>query len=56
LAELAEVNSQLGNHEEAQANRQAARIIVEQIAESLREVGLAEAFMNQPRVQRLMHT
>ena len=56
LADLAEVNSNLGNHEEAQANREAARRIVEQIAGSLREVGLTEAFMNQPRVRRLMHT
>jgi tetratricopeptide (TPR) repeat protein len=56
LAELAEVNSNLGNQEEAQANRESARRIVEQIAESLREVGLSESFMNQFRVQRLMHT
>jgi tetratricopeptide (TPR) repeat protein len=55
LAELAEVNSNLGNHEEAQANREGARQIVERIAESLREVGLQDSFLNQPRLQKLMH-
>ena len=54
LAELADINSTLGNHEEAQAKRNAARRIAEQIAESLNAVGLTEAFLSQPRVQRLM--
>ncbi len=56
LADLADVNSKLGDDMQAQANRQGARQIVQRIAESLREIGLTESFMNQPRVQRLMHT
>ena len=55
LAELADLHSQLGNYEEAQVNRVAARRIVEQIAESLREVGLTEPFLSQARVQRLLN-
>jgi tetratricopeptide (TPR) repeat protein len=54
LADLAEVNSKLGNSNEAEANRQAARGIVAQIADSLREIGLRESFLNQPRVRALM--
>jgi predicted ATPase/class 3 adenylate cyclase len=54
LENLASVNSKLGNHTEAEANREAARALVQQIAESLREVGLTESFLNQPRVQGLM--
>jgi hypothetical protein len=54
LADLADVNSKLGNHEEAKANRKVARGIVEEIAESLREIGLRDSFLNQPRVQRLI--
>jgi class 3 adenylate cyclase/tetratricopeptide (TPR) repeat protein len=54
LADLADVNSKLGNHKEAEANRAAACRIAEQIAESLQEVGLSESFLNQPRVKELM--
>ncbi|HEY9527807.1 MAG TPA: adenylate/guanylate cyclase domain-containing protein [Anaerolineales bacterium] len=54
LAELAEVNERLGNHQEAETNRETARLILEQIAESLREVGLRDSFLNQTRVQKLM--
>jgi len=54
LAELADVNSKLGNQKEAKANRAAACRIAEQIAESLQEVGLSESFLNQPRVKELM--
>ena len=54
LVEMAFVHSKLGNHQEAAGNREAARRIVEQIAESLREVGLRDSFLNQPRVQKLM--
>jgi tetratricopeptide (TPR) repeat protein len=54
LADLATVNLKLGNQKEAQSNHQEARMIVEQIAESLREVGLRDSFLNQPRVQKLM--
>jgi tetratricopeptide (TPR) repeat protein len=54
LVELAEVNSKLGNQKEADLNRGQARKIVEQIAESLREVGLRESFLEQPRVRALI--
>ena len=54
LASLAEVNSKLGIHKEAEANRKEARGIIKRIAESLHEVGLSELFLNQPRVQKLM--
>jgi len=54
LMDLADVNSKLGNVEEAEANLAKARRIAEQIAESLREVGLRDSFLNQPRVQKLM--
>jgi tetratricopeptide (TPR) repeat protein len=54
LAESADINSQLGNYEEARVNREAALKIVEKIAESLREIGLRDSFLKQPRVQRLM--
>ena len=50
LAELAET---CGRPEEAAASRKAALRIVEEIAESLREIGLADSFLNQPRVQKL---
>jgi tetratricopeptide (TPR) repeat protein len=55
LAGLAEVNSRLGRHQEAEANRESARRIMEQITESLHEVGLRESFLSQPRVQALMY-
>jgi tetratricopeptide (TPR) repeat protein len=54
LAELAEINERLGNHQEAKTNRETARLILEQIAESLREVGLRDSFLNQTRVRKLM--
>ncbi len=54
LASLADIQAELGNEKEAQASLAEAREIVEQIAESLREVGLAESFLNQPRVQKVM--
>ncbi len=54
LADLSTVNLKMGNDKEAEVNRQAARAIIQQIAESLREVGLSESFLNQPRVQKLM--
>jgi hypothetical protein len=54
LVGLAEVNSKLGKHKEAGLNRGQARKIVEQIAESLREVGLRESFQEQPRVMSLL--
>jgi class 3 adenylate cyclase/tetratricopeptide (TPR) repeat protein len=54
LVELADVNSELGNHEEAQANQEKAHRIIERIAESLYEMGLRTLFLNQPRIQKLM--
>ena len=54
LAKLADVHAKLGNDKEAEANLAEARGIVERIADSLREVGLAESFLNQPRVQKVM--
>jgi tetratricopeptide (TPR) repeat protein len=54
LASLATVNSKLGKYKEAEAILEEARTIIQQTAESLREVGLSESFLNQPRVQKLM--
>ncbi|HLF75375.1 MAG TPA: hypothetical protein VI524_13555, partial [Anaerolineales bacterium] len=54
LAGLADVSSQLGQQDEAGACQKKARQIVEAIAEELREVGLRELFLDQPRVQALM--
>jgi tetratricopeptide (TPR) repeat protein len=54
LADLAEVHAQLGDPEAAQADRAEAKRIVEQIADSLREIGLRESFLSQPRVRELM--
>jgi predicted ATPase/class 3 adenylate cyclase len=54
LASLADVYVKLGNEKEAESNRAEAREIVEQIAESLREIGLHDSFLNQPRVQKFM--
>ncbi|MBI3739926.1 MAG: AAA family ATPase [Chloroflexi bacterium] len=54
LASLAVVNSKLGNEKEAEANRREARAIIEQVAESLREIGLRDSFLSRPQVQALM--
>jgi class 3 adenylate cyclase/tetratricopeptide (TPR) repeat protein len=54
LANLSTVNFKLGKDEEAEANRKEARAIIQQIAESLHEIGLSESFLNQPRIQALM--
>jgi tetratricopeptide (TPR) repeat protein len=54
LANLAEVDAKLGRHEQANANLEQARKIVEQIADSLTEVGLRETFLGQPRVRVLL--
>ena len=53
LASLSTVNSKLGNHKEAEENREEARMIIQQIADSLREIGLSESFLNQPQVKML---
>jgi hypothetical protein len=54
LESLASVNSKLGKPTEAEANREAARVIIQQIAESLHKVGLSESFLNQPRILALL--
>lgn len=54
LASLSITNTQLGRDEEAEKNQKEARALMQQIAESLQEVGLRESFLNQPRVQALM--
>jgi len=51
---LATVNSKLGKQKEAEDSLVEGRKIVEQMAESLREIGLHDSFLNQPRVQKLM--
>ena len=53
LADLANVNTMLENHQEAEANWVQARGVVEQVAASLHEVGLRDSFLKQPRVQKL---
>ena len=53
---LAKVNSELGREKEAEDHRAEGRKIAAQITESLREVGLAESFLDQPRVRNLMQT
>jgi len=51
---LAEVYSKLGREKEAEGGLAEGRKIARQMAESLHEVGLADSFLNQPRVQELM--
>jgi tetratricopeptide (TPR) repeat protein len=53
LEGLSTVNSKLGNEDEAESNQKEARVIIQQIAESLQEVGLRESFLSQPWVQAL---
>jgi len=53
-ASLADVHEKLGNNQEAELNRNEARKIIGQIAESLREIGLHDSFLNQAQVQNLM--
>ena len=54
LASLAKISSKLGDLTESNANREEARELIRQIAASLKQVGLSESFMNQPRVQALL--
>lgn len=54
LADLANIQSRLERQQEAEENCKEARKIVSQIAVSLGEVGLADSFLNQPRVRKLM--
>jgi class 3 adenylate cyclase/tetratricopeptide (TPR) repeat protein len=50
LESLARVEEQLGNEVEAERHREAARSIVWQIADSLRETGFRDSFLEQTRV------
>ena len=54
-ADLADVHEKLGNEQEAESKRNEARKIIGQIAKSLGEIGLAESFLNQPRVKEIIH-
>jgi tetratricopeptide (TPR) repeat protein len=54
-ASLANIQERLGNNREAETKRNEARKIIRQIAESLHEIELADAFLNQPRVKELMY-
>jgi tetratricopeptide (TPR) repeat protein len=53
-ASLADVHEKLGKNLAAESSRNEARQIIGQIAESLREVGFAESFLNQRQVKNLM--
>ena len=53
--DLADVNTQLDQPEQANAYRKKARVIVEEIAEGLEELGFSKSFVMQPRVRALMH-
>jgi tetratricopeptide (TPR) repeat protein len=54
LADLAEVQAKLGHKQDAGNSLEEGRKIAAQVAESLREIGLTETFLNQPRVRNLM--
>lgn len=53
-SDLANLQEKMGNTLEAESNRNKARQIIGQIAESLQEVGLRDSFLDQPRVKELM--
>jgi class 3 adenylate cyclase len=53
-ASLAGLHEKLGHHEQAESNQIQACQIIGQIADSLREIGLAESFLDRPQVQNLM--
>ena len=53
LANLAEVQIKLGEQKEAKESRKESLILVQQVAESLREIGLMDSFLNQPQVKIL---
>ena len=54
LAGLADVQLKLGKRKESEDSLAEARAIVAQMAESLRQIGLAESFLSQSQVQKLM--
>jgi tetratricopeptide (TPR) repeat protein len=53
LVDLADLNQKLGAQQQAESDLREARDIVERIAASLREVGLTESFLSQPRVKEI---
>jgi len=55
LSGLENVSSRLGNQGEAEHYHKQAREIVEFITERLEPIGVKESFLNQPRIQKLMH-
>ena len=54
LESLADVNEKLGNRAEAKENRETARKLIEEIADSLHEIGLRESFLEKAQVRALM--
>jgi tetratricopeptide (TPR) repeat protein len=52
--DLAAVEMNLGREKEAEGKLDEARKFAEQMAESLREAGLRDSFLNQPRIRNLM--
>lgn len=52
--DLADINARLDQPEQANAYRKKARLIVEEIAEGLEQIGIGESFLKQPRVRTLM--
>jgi predicted ATPase/class 3 adenylate cyclase len=54
LMDLADIQSRLGNQQEAENSLVEARRVAGQVAESLQEVGLTKSFLSQPRVKKLM--
>jgi predicted ATPase/class 3 adenylate cyclase len=52
--DLADMNVRLDHREKAEAFRQKAREIIDEIAEDLREISLRESFLAKPRVRNLM--
>ena len=55
LADLARVQISQGEETLANQNLEAARQAIQQMAESLREMGLSESFVEQPHIQKLLH-
>jgi predicted ATPase/class 3 adenylate cyclase len=55
LSNLEYVSAKLGNHGEAEHYHKQACEIIEFIAEKLEPIGLKESFLDQPRIQKLIH-
>ena len=52
--DLADINARLDQPEKAKAYRKKARLIVEEIAEGLEQIGIGVSFLKQPRIRTLM--